>query len=148
MSFHFISFIHSFMPTVHFTFRSFHPFIHSSIHPFIHSFIHSLIRSFIVHSFFSFPFFHCVSISSFQSFSFHFMPFAQGPLAPVAAFMAPSVISSLALSNHAWSIHSPCCHTQLFPIGNLFLVAMSLFRNFRPGRCQALPGRVYLYFLC
>ena len=42
MSFHFISFIHSFMPAAHFTFRSFHPVIHSFIHSFMRSCVHFL----------------------------------------------------------------------------------------------------------
>ena len=170
MSFHLISFIHA-CSSFHFqVVSSSHSFIHSFVHSFIHSFIHSSIHSFIpsficsfhgnsfislsfrffFHSFFPFHFFHCVSLSSFQSFSFPFLSFhfisfhSHSTLALIAAFMAPSVISFLVMSNHSWSIHSRCCNSQTFPISDLFLTAMSLFRNFRPGACWAQPGTGYL----
>ena len=162
MSFHLISFIHA-CSSFHFqVVSSSHSFIHSFVHSFIHSFIHSSIHSFIpsficsfhgnsfislsfrffFHSFFPFhffslrfPFFLPIFFLSFPFISFHFISFhSHSTLALIAAFMAPSVISFLVMSNHSWSIHSRCCNSQTFPISDLFLTAMSLFRNFPPRR--------------
>ena len=71
ISCHFISFIHSFIHSIH-SFIAFLYFIHSFIHSVTHSFIHSLTHSFIpsfIHSFISFNVISCHFISFLHSFN-------------------------------------------------------------------------------
>ena len=116
-SFNSFQFIHfnSFISIHSFQIVHFNSFvsIHSfqSIHSFIHSFIHSNIHSFV----------HVISIPAFQFIRFN-------SFIPNHTFL------------HFMHFNSLLSNSPRIPISKLVPIAMSYFRNIRPGACRALPG--------